>query len=104
MLAGRRAMFPSPTLPLAYFAAAHVCLALALAALAIEPEIAAVFYYHQKVLALVHLVTLGFISGSILGALYIVVPLAFGVPMRATRFDGVAWLSFWAGVAGMGGA
>jgi hypothetical protein len=98
-----RAFLPSSALPLVYFAGAHGCLALAFGALAVEPGMAGAFYYAPKILALVHLVTLGWISGSILGALYIVMPLAFGVPMRATRLDVMACLAFWSGLAGMVG-
>lgn len=99
--ASRRAFLPSPVVPLAYFAGAHACLAAALAVLVVDPALPGVFVYHPRALALVHLVTLGWISGSILGALYIVAPLAFGVPMRATRLDACACVSFWGGTLAM---
>jgi hypothetical protein len=98
---GRRALMPAPTLPLAYFAGAHVALAIAFAALLGQPQIAGAFHYHPRLVALVHLVTLGWISGSILGALYIAAPLALGVPFRARWTDAVACLLFWLGTAGM---
>lgn len=97
----RRAFLPSPSLPLAYLAGAHASLAAALAVLVVDPGLPGGFVYHPRALALVHLVTLGWISGSILGALYIVAPLAFGVPMRAGRLDAWACASFWGGTAGM---
>jgi hypothetical protein len=99
--ATRRAFLPSPTIPLVYFAGAHACLASALAVLVADPALPGAFVYHPRALAVVHLVTLGWISGSILGALYIVAPLAFGVPMRAGRLDAWACASFWAGTSGM---
>lgn len=99
--AARLAFLPSPTLPVVYFAGAHACLAAALAALVLRPDIPGAFVYHPRALALVHLITLGWISGSILGALYIVSPLAFGVSLRATRLDAWACGAFWLGTLGM---
>ncbi len=97
----RRAFLPSPSLPLVYFAGAHACLAAALAVLVADPALPGAFVYHPRALALVHLVTLGWISGSILGALYIVSPLALGVPLRAGRVDAWACACFWGGTCGM---
>jgi len=98
-----RALLPSPTVPAVYFAGAHACLAAALAVLVANPELPGAFVYHPRALAIVHLVTLGWISGSILGALYIVAPLAFGIPMRAGWLDACACAAFWAGSLGMVG-
>jgi hypothetical protein len=36
-----------------------------------RPVLPGAFHYHPRLIALLHLVTLGWISGSILGALYI---------------------------------
>jgi len=52
---------------------------------------------------LVHLVTLGWISTSILGALYIVGPLAMRLPMRAAALDYLAFACMTVGTAGMVG-
>jgi hypothetical protein len=101
--AGRLAFLPPPALPLVYFAAAHLCLGAAAAALAVRPDLPGGFHYHPRAIALVHLVTLGWISGSILGAFYIVAPLALAMPFRAGRLDAVACALFWAGTAGMVG-
>src|SRR5688572_14197940 len=99
--AARRALLPAPTLPLAYFAGAHLALAMACAALVMHPGLPGAFHYHPRLIALVHLVTLGWISGSILGALYIVAPLAFGVAFRAGHADTAASVAFWLGTAAM---
>ena len=40
------------------------------------PDAVAGFFYHAWLIGLVHLVTLGWISFSILGTIYIVAPLA----------------------------
>lgn len=99
---GRRfALVPSSTLPLVYFAGAHAALASALGLVAARPGLAAPFPYDPRVIALVHLVTIGWISGSIMGALYIVAPLAMGIPLRAGRADVAACAAFWSGTLAM---
>jgi hypothetical protein len=97
----RRALLPAPNLPLAYFAGAHVALGAAAAVLLVSPDLPGAFHYHPRMVAVVHLVTLGWISASILGAFYIVAPLALGVPFPARRADAAACVLFWAGTAGM---
>lgn len=99
--ARRRAFVPPATLPLAYFAAAHLALAVALLALVADPHLPVAFDPRPRLIALVHLVTLGWISGSILGSLYIVGPLALDVPLPGTRADVAACLSFWIGTFSM---
>jgi hypothetical protein len=100
-LDARRALLPAAGVPLLYFAFAHVCLAAAFGALVLRPAIAAGFYYHPRMVALVHLVTLGWISGSILGAFYIVGPLVLRMPLRPGWLDRLAFAAFATGVAGM---
>jgi hypothetical protein len=97
----RRALTPAPNLPLVYFAGAHVALALAALVLVFRPDLPGPFHYHPRLIAVVHLVTLGWISASILGAFYIVAPLAFGMPFAARTADGIACAAFWLGTAGM---
>jgi hypothetical protein len=92
---------PARWVPLLYFAFGHICLATAFAALALEPRSLAGFSYHPRMLAVVHLVTLGWISASILGALYVVGPLAFRMPLPAGPADYAVFLGFAIGVAGM---
>lgn len=99
--AGRRAYLPSPTLPLVYFAGAHAALGAVWLALMLRPDLPGSFHYHPRTIALVHLITIGWISGSILGALYIVAPIALGAPLRASSLDAVACASFWIGAIGM---
>lgn len=98
---GRAALVPASTLPLVYVAGAHGALLLAAGALAVAPDLPGGFHYHPRMIAIVHLITLGWISGSILGAFYIVAPLAFGMPFGAGPADRVACAAFWAGTAGM---
>lgn len=98
---GPRAFLPASALPLAYFAGAHAALACAFAVLAINPDLPGGFFYHPRVVALVHLVTVGWLSGSILGAFYIVAPLALRLAMPVGRTDWAAYAAFQAGTIGM---
>lgn len=92
---------PSSALPLAYFAFAHACLAAALCVLVAQPAVPGGFFYHPRLIALVHLVTLGWISGSILGAFYIVAPLALATPLPAGPRDWTGFALFSVGTLGM---
>ena len=97
----RTGELPPRILPVLYFAFAHVALVAAIAAIAFDPVAVAGFFYHARIVAIVHLVTLGWISGSILGALYIVGPLALRMPMPARQLDYWAWAFFTIGTVGM---
>jgi hypothetical protein len=92
---------PAAGVPLLYFAFGHLCLALAFAALAVRPDLPAGFFHHPRMVAVVHLVTLGWISSSILGAFYIVAPLALRMPLRPGWKDRAAFGSYVLGVSGM---
>ncbi len=82
----RKARLPG-LLPVLYFGFAHLSLAVAFGEVALEPEKVAGFFYHPRMIGVVHLVTLGWISGSILGALHLVGPMALRAPMPARRID-----------------
>lgn len=99
--AARRQLLPSSAIPLAYFTFAHFGLATALAALIARPEIPGGFFFHHRMVALVHLVTLAWLTGSILGAFPIVAPLALRLPMAVGRLDWTAFLAFALGTIGM---
>jgi hypothetical protein len=92
---------PARWLPLLYLGFAHVCLATALAVAARDPRGVSGFFYHPRMLAVAHLVTLGWISASILGSIYIVGPLAFRMPLPARGADYAAFGAFVIGVVGM---
>ena len=94
---------PARTLPLLYFATAHASLMLASALVGLWPNAAAGFFYHAWMLGIVHLVTLGWITFSILGAIYIVGPLALRMEMPSRRADYVAYSVAVIGLIGMVG-
>ncbi len=92
---------PPRVLPVLYFAAAHLALTLAFTAVALDPRGVAGFFYHSRMLAIVHLVTLGWITSSILGALYLVGPIAMRLLLPATWVDYSAFALVLAGIPGM---
>ena len=94
-------MIPSSALPLAYYLAAHGGFGAGLLVLAADPSIAAGSFYSPRFVALVHLLTLAWLTGSILGSLYIVGPLALRVPMPVRKADWIAFGSFVFGASGM---
>jgi hypothetical protein len=97
----RKAFLPAAGIPLLYFGFAHFCLALALAVLLARPDLPGGFFHHPRMIAVVHLVTLGWITSSILGAFYIVGPLALRLPLRPGWRDRAAFGFFAAGVSGI---
>ena len=96
-----QAFLPARRAPLLYFAFAHACLFAAMALLAARPSELGGFYYHPRLIAVVHLVTLGFITSSILGALYLVCPLALRLPLPEGRADTVMAVAWMVGVIGV---
>lgn len=99
----REKRLPPRWLPLLYFGFAHLCLAVAFAAVALDPHGVAGFFYHPRMVAVVHLVTLGWITSSILGAIYMIGPMALRMPMPACAADRGAFGLFALGVVGMVG-
>lgn len=85
-VAGDRADAPPAVLPGEHFAFALSCLLLGAAGLVwVAPELAAGAFPAPRVVAVVHLWTLGFLTTSILGALYQFLPVALAVPIRSQR-------------------
>jgi hypothetical protein len=76
-------------------------LALAFAAVAAHPAGFLAGSYQPRVIAAVHLVTLGWIAASILGALYLVAPIALRTNLAARWIDHAAAALFWTGVSGI---
>lgn len=96
-----KAKAPSPTLPLSYLVTAVAAFVLACAAVpALAPELAG-HYYHPRLTALAHTVTLGWITLSIMGASYQLIPI---VLQRHVWSERLARWQFWilaVGIAGM---
>lgn len=97
----RQSLVPSSAIPSAYFAFAHAGLASALVVLVVDPAVPGGFFYHPRMIALIHLVTLAWLTGSILGAFYIVAPLALRMPLAAGPADWAGFAAFTLGTTGM---
>ncbi len=99
-VAARMELRGSLRLALAYLAFAHAAFGAACVLLACNayrwPH-----FYHPQMVAVLHLVTLGWITGSILGVFYVIAPLALRVPLPATRWDAAACAGFVLGVTSM---
>jgi hypothetical protein len=104
---------PSVALPLAYLAAAATAFVVAALALPWLADELAGHYYHPRLLALTHVVALGWITLAILGASYQLVPVAIERPLWSERLArwqlagllcgiigmvGHFWLAAWAGM------
>jgi hypothetical protein len=92
---------PPRTLPVVYFAFAHLALLTAFFLVATRPYAIAGFFYHPRMFAVVHLVTLGWITATILGAIYVVAPMALRTALPAGRIDAVACGLYVLGVIGV---
>jgi hypothetical protein len=78
-------------------------MALALATLLARPDLPGGYFHHPRMIAIVHLFTLGWITSSILGAFYIVGPLALRLPLPPGWRDRAAFAAYAAGVSGIVG-
>lgn len=94
-------MTPSSALTLAYYLAAYAGFGAGLLVLVVDPSLPGTSFYQPRMVALVHLLTLAWLTGSILGSLYIVGPLALRLPMPVSTLDWIAFGSFVLGVSGM---
>lgn len=96
-----RQRLPNRRAVLAYWGFAHASLLAALAALALSPRSLVGFPYHPKLVAVVHLVTLGWITCSIFGALHMLAPMALRSPVAPRRVDIIGFVLVATGIVGM---
>jgi len=92
---------PPLALPMVYFASGHLSLLTALWLVAVDAREIAGFFYHPRMFGVVHLVTLGWITTSILGATYLVAPMALRMPIRAGKLDWLVCVFTLIGVSGV---
>ena len=76
---------PSPTLPLGFLAAAALAFVIAGCALPWLAVDLTRHYYHPRILALTHTLTLGWITVTILGASYQLIPIVLSRPVWSER-------------------
>ncbi len=96
---GKRVLLPK--LAAVYLFFAHLALAGAFLVLALDPGPVWGFFYGPHQFAVVHLVTLGWITCSINAATIMVAPMALQMQLRATWVDGVVCGGVLLGVAGI---
>jgi Cytochrome C and Quinol oxidase polypeptide I len=94
---------PSPLLPLAYLAAAALAFVLAAASVPWLAFELAGHYYQPRLLALTHVVTLGWITLTIMGAAYQILPIVLGRPVWSERLARWQLALTAVGIAGMVG-
>lgn len=76
---------PSVWLPLRYLIAGQIALLLALVLAVMHAGDLLAFYYQGHLLAITHLITLGWITTTIMGASFLVAPLIFSTPLYSER-------------------
>ena len=93
MTAPRAATGPAPDVPLRYLlASAAAFIAACLGVVWLAPELAG-HYYHPRVVALTHTVTLGWITLAVMGASYQLLPIVLGRPIWSERLArGQFWI------------
>jgi hypothetical protein len=92
---------PAVIVPLAFILTGLVALLVALPWLAFRPDILATYHYNQYVLALTHLVNLGWVGSAIMGATYQLVPVALETRLHQERLAVYHIVAHVIGVAGM---
>jgi len=89
---------PQRWVPLGYLGLAHLALGAAAAVTLWNPSGMAGFFYHPKLIAAVHSLTLGWISSSLIGILYLA---GSRWGLRATRLDVGILIAWGAGASGL---
>ncbi|MBI2162721.1 MAG: cbb3-type cytochrome c oxidase subunit I [candidate division NC10 bacterium] len=92
---------PSLWLPLRYLITGQVSLLLAIALAVLRAEDLVDFYYQGHLLAITHLITLGWITTTIMGASFLVAPLIFSAPLYSERLGRWQFPPLVAGIAVM---
>ena len=94
---------PSATLPLSYLVAAATAFVLTALALPWLAEALAGHYYQPRVFALTHTLTLGWITLSIMGASYQLIPILLERPIWSERLARAQFVVLVTGIVGMVG-
>jgi cbb3-type cytochrome oxidase subunit 1 len=105
-LAGLSAHAPSILLPLRFMLTGLLALGASVILLLLHPEMLAAYHYNQYVIAVTHLLVLGWICTIVMGAMYQLVPVALETKLYSERlarwqfllhlvgFSGMVWM-FW---------
>jgi hypothetical protein len=96
---GRHA--PSILLPLRFVLTGALAFLAALLLMFLRPELLATYHYNQYVVAITHLIVLGWISTIVMGAMYQLVPVALETRLYSERLARWQFLLHLVGFAGM---
>ncbi len=91
---------PDVTLPLRFMLLGLVSLLIAAVWFAFRPDLLVQYHYGPQVVALTHLVVLGFIGSIVMGAMYQLVPVALETRLHSER---LARFHFWCQLVGVPG-
>jgi hypothetical protein len=94
-------MLPPRKLPLMYMQFGVLCFLIALLSAFFLAEDLLGFFYSPHLLAITHLITLGWITSNILGAIYIAAPMSLQLWLPAKRMDHILFWTFAVGVIGI---
>jgi len=92
---------PSAFVPLRFIVVGVLSLGLALGLTAIHPAVLATYHYNQQVIAITHLLLLGWIASVVMGAVYQLVPVALETRLYSERLARWQFLFHVIGFAGM---
>jgi cbb3-type cytochrome oxidase subunit 1 len=95
------ALAPSIGLPVRFVVLGILALVAGLMFLLLRPDILATYHYNQYVLAVTHLFTLGWITSTIMGAMYQLVPVASETKLFSERLGKWQFTLHAVGVVGM---
>ena len=98
---GLSAHAPSIRLPLRFMITGLLALLLAFAGLLLRPDLLATYHYNQYIIALTHLVVLGWIGTIVMGAMYQLVPVALETRLHSERLARWQFVVHLVGFAGM---
>ena len=96
-----RPVAPTAALPLQFILTGMLCLLGGVAWLAVEPTLLTSYHYNQSIIALTHLVVLGWICSAVMGAMYQLVPVALETTLYSTRLARWQFVIHVLGFAGM---
>lgn len=92
---------PSVLVPLRFMVAGLLALVTGIVLVAIRPEVLATYHYNQFVIAITHLLVLGWICTVVMGAMYQLVPVALETRLHSERLARWQFVLHIAGFAGM---
>jgi hypothetical protein len=87
--------------PLLFILTGITALLGAISLIFLRPEVLTTYHYNQYIIAITHLVTLGWISSVVMGAMYQLVPVALETKLYSQKLAGVQFALHLVGICGM---